>query len=145
LITLAEARQIVDGALAEARDKNLPPMTVAVLDAAGELVAFGREDGSSLYREKISRGKAKGALGMGRDSRALAAQAVSHPAFIGAVAALVGGELIPVAGGVLVRDGSGVVIGAVGVSGHVPDQDEAIAFTGIASAGFSTSQAKAQQ
>jgi uncharacterized protein GlcG (DUF336 family) len=133
---LVDARRIVDGALEKARADGLPPMTVAVLDAAGELVAFGREDGSSLYRERIARGKAKGSLGMGRNSRALAEQAASHPSFISAVAALVNGELIPVAGGVLVHDTDGRVVGAVGVSGHVPDGDEAVAFAGIATAGF---------
>jgi uncharacterized protein GlcG (DUF336 family) len=111
-------------------------MTVAVLDAAGQLVAFAREYGSSLPRERIARAKVAGALNMGVGSRSLASRAEAHPAFINSVVALAAGELVPVAGGVLVRDGNDDVIGAVGVSGHVADGDEACALRGIAAAGL---------
>lgn len=133
MIPLESARRIVAAALEYARERGLPPMTVAVLGADGQLVSFAREDGSSLLREKIARGKATGALGMGMDSRELAARAEAHPAFIASVTALAGGALVPVPGGVLVRQ-DGVVIGAVGVSGHLPDDDEACALAGIAAA-----------
>ncbi len=111
-------------------------MTIAVLDTAGSLVAFAREDGSSLLRERIARGKAHGALHMGLGSRALAARAASHPEFVNALVALADGNLVPVAGGVLVRDDSGQLLGAVGVSGHLPDGDEACAIEGIRAAGL---------
>jgi uncharacterized protein GlcG (DUF336 family) len=81
-IELARARRIVDRALAHARSNDFPPMTVAVLDAAGRLVAFAGEDGSSVLRERIARGKAHGALNMGVGSRGLAARAASDPAFV---------------------------------------------------------------
>jgi uncharacterized protein GlcG (DUF336 family) len=135
-VTLETAHTIVARALAHARDIDFPPMTVAVLDAAGQLVAFAREDGSSLARERIARAKVAGALNMGVGSRSLAARAEAHPAFINSVVALAAGELVPVAGGVLVRDGNDDVIGAVGVSGHVADGDEACALRGIAAAGL---------
>lgn len=106
-------------------------MTVAVLDAGGRLVCFGRQDGSSLLREQIARSKAMGALNMGVGSRSLARRAESHPQFVNAVIAIAEGGLIPVPGGVLVRDDGGVLLGAVGVSGHQPDQDEACAVHGI--------------
>jgi len=109
-------------------------MTVAVLDAAGQLVAFAREDGSSLLREKIARGKARGALNMGTGSRTLAGQAETRPHFVNSLVALSGGELVPVPGGVLVRDDAGRVVGAVGVSGHLSDDDEACAVAGILAA-----------
>ncbi len=131
MITLDQARTVVDHALQHAREQALPPMTVAVLDAAGNLVAFAREDRSSLLRERIARGKAHGALNMGIGSRALAARAESHPHFINALVALAEGNLVPVPGGVIVRDQSGDIIGAVGVSGHLPDDDEACAIAGI--------------
>ena len=131
MITLDQARTVVDHALQHAREQGFPPMTVAVLDAAGNLVAFAREDRSSLLRERIARGKAHGALNMGVGSRALAARAESHPHFINALVALAEGNLVPVPGGVLVRDQSGDIIGAVGVSGHLPDDDEACAIAGI--------------
>jgi uncharacterized protein GlcG (DUF336 family) len=135
-ITLTDARTIVDAALEFARSKHFPPMTVAVLDPAGQLVAFAREDGSSLLRERIARGKAHGALHMGVGSRSLAARAVSHPAFVNSLVALAGGELVPVPGGVLIRDDSDDLVGAVGVSGHLSDDDEACAVHGIAAAGL---------
>lgn len=131
MITLDQARTIIHHALSHARQRDLPPMTIAVLDAGAELVAFVREDGSSLLRERIARGKAHGALNMGMGSRALAARAEAHPHFVSALIALAGGNLVPVPGGVLVRDASGDLVGAVGVSGHLPDDDEACAIAGI--------------
>jgi uncharacterized protein GlcG (DUF336 family) len=130
-INLGAARTIVVRALAHARSSDFPPMTVAVLDAAGRLVAFAGEDGSSLLRERIARGKAHGALNMGVGSRSLAAQAASNPAFVNSLVSLADGNLVPVPGGVLIRDDNDAVIGAVGVSGHLPDDDEACAIHGI--------------
>jgi uncharacterized protein GlcG (DUF336 family) len=135
-IDLARARTIVDRAIAHARRNDFPPMTVAVLDTAPRLVAFAGEDGSSLLRERIARGKAHGALNIGVGSRGLAARAASDPAFINSVVALADGDLVPAAGGVLVRDDDNNVIGAVGVSGSLPDDDEACAIHGIAAAGL---------
>ena len=135
-IDLARARTIVDRAIAHARRNDFPPMTVAVLDTAPRLVAFAGEDGSSLLRERIARGKAHGALNMGVGSRSLAARAASDPALMNSVVALADGDLVPAAGGVLVRDDDNNVIGAVGVSGSLPDDDEACAIHGIAAAGL---------
>ena len=142
MVKLAQALTIVEHALRHARELELPPMTVAVLDAGGHLVAFAREDGSSLLRERIARGKALGALNMGVGSRALTGRAAAHPQFINAVTTLAEGNLVPVPGGVLVRaaaadgEGGGVggIIGAVGVSGHQPDRDEECAVRGIEAA-----------
>ena len=130
-ISLAAARTIVGRALAHAHSSDFPPMTVAVLDAGGRLVAFAGEDGSSLLRERIARGKAHGALNMGLGSRSLAARAVSNPAFVNSLVSLADGNLVPAPGGVLIRDDNDSVIGAVGVSGHLPDDDEACAIHGI--------------
>lgn len=136
MITYAQARTVVDAAMDCARERDFPPMTVAVLDAGGHLVAYGREDRSSLLREQIARAKAQGALNMGVGSRTLASRAEAHPHFINALVTLARGDLVPVAGGVLVRDGGGEVIGAVGVSGHLPDADESCAIRGIEACGL---------
>jgi uncharacterized protein GlcG (DUF336 family) len=135
MIDLTHATTIVDQALQHGRSLGLPPLTVAVLDAAGCLVAFKREDGSSLLRPDIAQAKAFGALGLGIGSRAIAARAAIAPAFVSAVNALAGGRLIPVPGGVLIRS-SKAIIGAVGITGANSDQDEACAVAGIAAAGF---------
>jgi uncharacterized protein GlcG (DUF336 family) len=136
MIDLAHATIIVDQALEHGRSLGLPPLTVAVLDAAGCLVSFKREDGSSLLRPDIAQAKAFGALAMGIGSRAIAARAAVAPAFVSAVNALAGGRLIPVPGGVLIRSSSKAIIGAVGITGANSDQDEACAVAGIAAAGF---------
>jgi len=136
MIDLAHATIIVDRALEHGRSLGLPPLTVAVLDAAACLVSFKREDGSSLLRPDIAQAKAYGALGMGIGSRAIAARAAVAPAFVSAVNALAGGRLIPVPGGVLIRSSSKSIVGAVGITGANSDQDEACAVAGIAAAGF---------
>ncbi len=135
MIDLAHATIIVDQALTHGRSLGLPPLTVAVLDAAGCLVAFKREDGSSLLRPEIAQAKAYGTLAMGMGSRALAQRAAVAPAFVSAVNALAGGRLIPVPGGVLIRSRD-KIMGAVGITGATSEQDEACAVSGIAAAGF---------
>jgi uncharacterized protein GlcG (DUF336 family) len=136
MIDLAHATSIVDQALEHGRTLGLPPLTVAVLDAAGCLVCFKREDGSSLLRPEIAQAKAFGALALGIGSRAIAARASVAPAFVSAVNALAGGRLIPVPGGVLIRSSSKSIIGAVGITGANSDQDEACAVAGIEAVGF---------
>jgi uncharacterized protein GlcG (DUF336 family) len=136
MIDLNHATTIVDKALAHGRSMSLPPLTVAVLDAAGCLVAFKREDGSSLLRPEIAQAKAWGTLGMGIGGRALQQRASVAPAFIAAVNNLADGRLIPVPGGVLIRDGKNAIIGAVGITGAVSEQDEACAVAGIEAAGY---------
>jgi uncharacterized protein GlcG (DUF336 family) len=135
-IDLQTARTIVAEALAAARAKGFKPLTVVVLDAGGHLVAAEREDGSSNKRFEIASGKAQGALALGMGSRALMARAEQQPYFIAAATAAVGGALIPVPGGVLVRDTAGALLGAVGVSGDTSDNDETAAAAGIEAAGL---------
>jgi len=136
MIDLAQATTIVDKALAHGRGLGLPPLTVAVLDAHGCLVAFKREDGSSLLRPEIAQAKAYGTLAMGIGSRAIAARAAVAPSFVSAVNALAGGRLIPVPGGVLIRSSTKAIIGAVGITGAISEQDEACAVAGIESLGL---------
>jgi uncharacterized protein GlcG (DUF336 family) len=135
MIDLVKATLIVDRALAHGRTLGLPPLTVAVLDAAGCLVSFKREDGSSLLRPEIAQAKAWGTLALGIGGRAIAQRAAVAPSFVSAVNTLAGGRLIPVPGGVLIRDKS-AIIGAVGITGAQSEQDEACAVAGIQAAGF---------
>ena len=132
-LTLAAAQTIITAGLAEARAKKMKPLGIAVLDARGALKAFGAEEGTSLERAAIAEGKAYGALAMGLGSRTLGKMASERPHFVAAVTHAVG-KLIPVAGGVLVKDQSGKVLGAVGVSGDISDNDEIAALAGIKAA-----------
>jgi uncharacterized protein GlcG (DUF336 family) len=135
-LTLSQAQSIVSAALVEARRRSLKPMVVAVLDARGAYKALAAEDGTSLKRAEIAHGKAHGALALGMGSRAIAKRAVEQAYFVAAVSHVAGGALIPVPGGVLVRDEAGALLGAVGLSGDTSDNDEAAAMAGIATAGL---------
>jgi uncharacterized protein GlcG (DUF336 family) len=135
-LTLAAAATIVDKALEKGRALGLKPLTVSVLDAGGHLVAFKREDGSSLLRPEIASGKAWGALGMGFGGREFARRAAQNPVFIQALSVASGGRIVPVPGGVLIRDGAGAVLGAAGISGDTSDNDETCAVYGIRAAGL---------
>ncbi|MBT5110115.1 MAG: heme-binding protein [Rhodospirillaceae bacterium] len=135
-ISLDAASQIADATLAKGRDAGMMPLTVAVLDSGGHMVAFKREDGSGILRPEIAFGKAWGAIGMGISSRLLRDRLADRPTFIGALSTASGGRLIPVPGGVLVRGDDGAVMGAVGVSGDTSDKDEAAAIAGIIAAGL---------
>ena len=105
-------------------------------DKGGVLKALEREDGSSNLRPKIAAGKANGALSLGIGSRAIFERAKHEPFFVQSVNALADGSLVPVAGGVLVKDQDGQILGAVGVTGDTSDNDETCAIHGIKSAGF---------
>ncbi len=133
---LETARRVIEGGRAHSASAGFKPMTVVVLDAGGHVVAVEREDGSSMKRFEIGLGKAHGALSLGMGSRAIMTRAEEQPYFIAAVTAAVGGALVPVPGGVLVRDGDGTLLGAVGVTGDTSDNDEATAVAGIESAGL---------
>jgi uncharacterized protein GlcG (DUF336 family) len=136
VITLAQASTIVDVALKKARDSNLQPLTVSVLDAGGHLVAFKREDKSGILRFDIAFGKAWGALGMGFGSRTLASRASKTPQFFTMLAAASAGRMVTNPGGVLIKDAGGTVVGACGISGDTSDKDEMCAIAGIEAAGL---------
>ena len=136
-LTLEQANTIVDVALQTGKQMGLNPLTVSVVDDGGHLKSFKREDGpGAALRPLIATGKAYGAVGMGRSSRALGVMAAERPHFVGALADVAQGRLVPVPGGVLIKDGE-EIIGAVGVSGDTSDNDEAAAVAGIEAAGLS--------
>jgi len=92
-----------------------------------------------MFRLDVATGKAWGALGMGVGTRALArriAEQPQAPPFFAALGAMSEGRVVPVPGGVLIRDAGKAVLGAVGISGDTSDKDEACALAGIAAAGL---------
>jgi uncharacterized protein GlcG (DUF336 family) len=130
-ITLAQASNIIDATLAAARERDTAPMAAIVLDKGGNLVAFKREDGASILRFDIARGKAWGAIGMLMSSRKMAEMAEARPTFVTALGEMSGGRVVPSPGGLLIESEHGEVIGSVGVSGDLPDLDERCAIAGI--------------
>lgn len=136
MLSLAKARLIADTALEHAHKNKFKPLGIVVLDARAQRKVVLTEDNTSLKRAEVAYSKAHGALAMGTGSRALAKMAAERPAFIQAAMHLADGALVPVPGGVLIRDGEGHVIGAVGISGDTSDNDEIAAIAGIEAAGF---------
>jgi len=135
-LSLQAAKTVIETAFAKGRELGLKPLSVAVVDAGGHVKAFERQDGASFLRFKIAFGKAYGSIALGAGSRALHARAEQQAYFINAVNALADGNLVPVAGGVVIRDAGGAAIGAVGVTGDTSENDEACALAGIEAAGF---------
>lgn len=136
MLKIAQASTIVDAALAQGQAQGFSPLCVIVLDAGGHDVALKRADGAAHYRAEIARTKAAGCLGMGMGGRDLQQRAAKVPGFYAALAAITSQGLLPMPGGVLVRDTAGNIVGAVGVSGDTGDNDEAAALAGIAAAGL---------
>ena len=135
-LTLQVSNLIADRSLEKGRELGFAPLTVAVLDAGGQIKVLKREDGASLLRPEIAVGKAWGALGMGFGGRELARRASKMPMFFGAVSDLSGGRMVPVPGGVIIRSLSGEILGAIGVTGDISENDEICAVWGIKSAGL---------
>jgi uncharacterized protein GlcG (DUF336 family) len=137
-LTLADANSIIDHALRLGGERKLSPLTVCILDAGGHVVAVQRQDRSSIMRFEIAQGKAYAALGLGRSTRFMQETlAVQRPGFVEALSVAAQGKFIPVAGGVLIRDSSGDVLGAIGVTGDSADNDEAIAVDAVVASGLS--------
>ncbi len=135
-ISLNKARTILRKAIAKGRELELNPLSVVVLDAGGNVKAFEREDGAAPGRFAIAHGKAYGAVMLGMAGTAQMARAEQQAYFMNAVNGLFGGQVVPVPGGVLVRDKRGAVIGAVGVTGDSSDNDAIAALAGIEASGL---------
>ena len=134
-LTLAKANEIIEKTIARGAETGTKPLSVAVLDTGGHLIAFQRSDNSSFMRFGIAAGKAYGALAMGVGSRWLHNQAETRPHFLEGLSNISGGRIVAVPGGVLVRQ-DGAIIGAVGVTGDTSDNDEACAVYAIEASGF---------
>lgn len=135
-ISLRKARTIIRKTLEKAREMQLKPLSVVVLDAGGHVQAFEREDGAAPGRFSIAHGKAYGAVMLGMAGTAQMARAEQQAYFMAAVNGVYGGQVVPVPGGVLLRDKNGGVIGAVGVTGDTSDNDAVAAMVGIQAAGL---------
>jgi len=132
-ITLEKANLIIQNSIKKAREIKINPIMVVVLDHRGAIKACLGEDGISSLRFKIAHGKANGAFQMGMGSRALFNRAEQQAYFINAVNALTDGNLVPVPGGVLIRNSNKDIIGSIGISGDTSDNDESAAIYGVES------------
>ena len=136
-LTLSISEKIVQAAFTKGAELKLKPLTVVVLDPGGHAVVVMRQDGASIMRPQIANGKAFGALAVGAGSRWLDANAQTRPHFVQALNGAAGGAIVPVAGGVLIRDNeTGEILGAVGITGDTSDNDEACAVAGVEAVGL---------
>lgn len=136
VISLRRARTMIRKAFEHARGAEMNPLAAVVLDAGGNMIAFEREDGASPGRFDIARAKAYGAVMLDMPGSAQMARAEAQSYFVACANGALGGGLVPVPGGVLVKDSKGVTIGAVGVSGDASDNDAAAARAGIEATGL---------
>jgi uncharacterized protein GlcG (DUF336 family) len=136
-LTLDQALTIARAALAEGRQRGFAPLCAAVLDGGGHVLALLRDEAASIGRPQIATAKAAGCLAMGFGGRELARRAQAVPHFFAALPDIFPNGIVPVAGGVLIRDASGALVGAIGVTGDTSDNDEICALAGVAAAGLS--------
>jgi uncharacterized protein GlcG (DUF336 family) len=139
-ITLDQCDRIIDAILKRGRELDCRPLAVAVTDPGARLKAFKKEDGSAMMRFEMAMGKAYAALALGRSSSLVRARTEERPLFMNYLIGASDGQLFPEGGGMLIRDESGEVIGAVGVTGDTEDRDEALAAHGIRTAGLKTDE-----
>jgi uncharacterized protein GlcG (DUF336 family) len=130
-LTLAQANSLIEAAFAKGAALGLKPLTVTIHDPGGHLIACQRQDGASTMRVKLAAGKASGALALGVSSRTIGDMALDRPHFVAAIDTMADGGLVPAAGGVIVCDQAGTIIGAIGVTGDTSDNDEACALAAI--------------
>ncbi len=136
MVSLEQARIIIAQTFKKGREMGFKPLSVVVLDAGGHVQAFEREDGAAPGRFAIAHGKAYGAVMLGMAGRAQMARAEAQAYFMTAVNGVFGGAVVPVPGGILLRGESGVVIGAVGITGDTSDNDVEAGLAGIDAAGL---------
>ena len=135
-LSLKQANAIIVQALLKAREMKIKPLAVVVVDDSGNVKAAQREDGASMFRFDVAKGKAWASVAMGASSRALAKRAKDNPNFFITLAATAQGKFLPQPGGVLIRGANGEILGAAGASGGTGEEDEAACAYGIEKAGL---------
>jgi uncharacterized protein GlcG (DUF336 family) len=124
-LSLKEARRYADGAIARANSLGIK-ISVAVLDELGQLVQMDRMDGARLMGPDIAEAKARTALNFQQPTRAVAERFAANPQFQQDLQEIVKFKLFARPGGLpIMRDG--LILGAIGVSGGTPDEDEQVA------------------
>lgn len=129
LLTSSRARAVIAAAEAKAATIGIP-VIIAVVDAGVHLKAFTRMDGAVLASIDIATKKARTSVLFQANSEAV--WDYCKPGAPAPGLELTNGGLAPFGGGVPLRDVSGAVAGAVGVSGGSVEQDTQIALAAAA-------------
>jgi uncharacterized protein GlcG (DUF336 family) len=136
MLTIRKARTIIKTTFARGRELELKPLSVIVLDAGGNVLAFEREDGASPGRFQIAYGKAYGTVMLGMPGSVQNARAEAQAYFMAALNGAYQGRVVPVQGGILIRDKKGAITGAIGVTGDTSENDAIAGLAGVAAAGL---------
>jgi uncharacterized protein GlcG (DUF336 family) len=139
-ITLAQADRLIDAILERGAALDCRPLSVIVVEPGCKVKAFKKEDGASMIRFEMAFGKAYAALAMGRSSKLVKVRAEEKPIFMRYLIGASGDQIFPEGGGLQIRDASGEVIGAVGVTGDTEERDEELAAYGIRAVGLKTDE-----
>jgi len=136
MIKLEQANCIIEAILKRGAELNCRPISAVVVEPGCVIKAFQKDDGASMIRFEMACGKAYAALALGRSSMLVRIRQEEKPNFMRFLIAASDDRLFPEGGGMLIRDGAGEVIGAVGVTGDTEERDEELAIYGIRAAGL---------
>ena len=129
-VTLEAAERVIDACRKKAEEVGVP-MCVAVDDGGANLVAFVRMDGALLVAAEVAENKAHTAVRFQMSTGDLT-PLVQPGAPLYGIQVVGGGKLVVFGGGVPLTGEDGRVVGAVGVSGGSPEQDQDMAAAGAA-------------
>ena len=135
-LSLRKSRTIIRKTLEYGKSQGFRPLAVVVLDDGGNVKAFEREDDAAPGRFAIAHGKAYGAIMLGLPGSAQQARAEEQAYLMQALNGAYDGKVIPVMGGVLLRDKRGRIVGAIGVTGDSSENDAAAGLAGIEASGL---------
>jgi uncharacterized protein GlcG (DUF336 family) len=135
-LTLDKALEIITHARKRRRQITKKSVAYAIVDAGGNTLAMAREEEAGFLRAQLALNKAWGCFALGFPSRTLRDQVKGWELWFAGINGAAGGRLMPVLGGVMIRDRAGKPIGAMGVAGAAGIEDEELASYGIDKAGF---------
>ena len=139
-ITLDQANRMITAIIKRGAELNLRPISAVVVEPGCIPKAFQKEDGASMARFEMAYGKCYAALSLGRNSGLVKFRQTEKPEFVKFLIAASDERLFAEGGGMLIRDDSGEVIGAVGVTGDTEENDDALCVHGIHSVGLKTDE-----
>jgi uncharacterized protein GlcG (DUF336 family) len=136
MISLAQAKTMIDTAFSEGKRQNMKPLAAIVMTASADVIAFERQDDSEVLRFEMAYGKAVSALTTGRNSRFMAEKMSSGSHLVTLVDRKTSGRFMPFPGAILIKSPEGAILGVMAVSGDTSENDELVAIAGIMAAGL---------
>ncbi|MGY1845112.1 GlcG/HbpS family heme-binding protein [Modestobacter sp. SYSU DS0875] len=134
MLTLDQALELLAAARAEAEGIGVP-MSFAVTDPGGHVVAVARMDGAPWITPEVAQGKAWTSVAFRVPSDVQKTRMQTMPNFVSALTAMTGGRYTPQTGAVPVH-ADGALVGAIGAAGGSGAQDEAVCAAAVAACGY---------